>query len=125
MTTNTATDYGQPAWLPIPISPYHIAAILTGEEPERANRADHEPLDSGCYMPAVEYYTARVVMEEYGDEVLDYLQRVTGRVPSPQMSRYSWCQLPCFFLSRAVLAFAREHAALADWENESPINLTT
>lgn len=119
----TAADYGQPAWLPEPITYYELASMLAYEA-DHGREPRHEPLEGGSYMPAIQYDTARLVMEQYGDEVLDYLKSSTGRVPSPQMSRYAWCQLPCFFLSRAVLAFARKHASLADWENQNPIDLT-
>jgi hypothetical protein len=99
MSKQSAADYGQPAWLPEPITHYELASML-------------------------QYDTAERVMRLYGDDVLDYLKAKTGYVPNPQMEKYAWCQLPSFFLSRAVLAFAREHAALADYENDNPIDLT-
>lgn len=117
-----STNHGQPAWITQPLSPYVIAQILNNEMPERRQRRDHEPLDSGCYLPAVEYGTAAAIMQEHGDDVIAYL-RAHGGLPVLSMTRYSWNQLPCFYLSRAVLAFAQEHAALADWENDKPINL--
>lgn len=127
MTTTAekkTNEYGQPAWIIEPISPYDLAGILENERPYRKVARDHEPLDSGCYIPAVEYETARKTMEEHGDDVLDYLQEVKGRIPTPDMSRYSWHQLPCFFLSRAVLAWAEQHKHLADWENDEPIQIS-
>ena len=117
----SAADYGQPAWLPKPVTHYELASILAYEA-DHGHERNHEPLDGGSYMPAIEYDTAERAMRHYGDEVLNYLA-THGGVPVLSMRKYAWCQAPCFFLARAVLAFCRENAALADWENQNPIDL--
>ena len=106
----TAAQYNQPAWLNDPLSPNDIAAINQGG------------CASGAYMPAVEYYTARVTMGEYGDDVLDYLQDYSGELPVPP-SDSSWSGMACFYLSKAVELFAALHENMEDWEDEEPLDL--
>lgn len=118
----TAADYGQPEWLPEPITHYELASMLQYEA-DHGHERTHEPLDGGSYVPAVTYHIADQVMRQHGDDILDYLKN-NGGLPVPSMHRYAWAQLPVFYLSRAVLVFARKHAALADWDNQNPINLT-
>ena len=97
-----------PNWINQDISPSDIAAINQGG------------CDSGAYMPAVEYYTAKKVMNEYGDEILDFLQSVSGDLPE-HADDISWDGLACFYLSRAVELWAAINEDLEDWENEEPL----
>lgn len=118
----TAADYGQPTWLPEPITYYQLASMLAYEA-DHGNEPRHEPLEGGSYVPAVTYHIADQVMRDHGDDILDYLWK-NGGIPVPYMRKLAWAQLPVFYLSRAVLVFARKHASLADWENQNPIDLT-
>ena len=61
--------------------------------------------ESGAYMPAVTYYTARMTMAEHGDNVLDYIEEQYGELPDiPKDS--SWSGISVFFLSYAVELWA-------------------
>jgi hypothetical protein len=97
-----------PEWISADLSPNDIAAVNQGG------------CESGSYLPAVEYYTAAQTMAEYGDDVLDYLQEITGELPKHD-DDISWGQMAVFYLSRAVELFCACHEHLADWENENPI----
>ena len=104
---NTNSTF-QPNWITKELSPSDIAAVI------------QSGCDSGAYMPACEYYTANQTMSKHGDDVLQYLEDMTGQLPTPPRDT-SWSQLACFYLSRAVELFCEAHEHLADWENEEPI----
>lgn len=78
-----------PAWIEQDITWSTVAAIVQGG------------CASGAYMPAVTYYEAAKTMAEHGDEVLEYLNDVTGELPSPPADE-SWSGMACHFLSTAV-----------------------
>ncbi len=101
----------QPNWITEILSPYDIAAINQGG------------CASGAYMPAVTYHEAIETMSRYGDEVLDYIEEQTGALPKPP-STDSWGGLSCFYLSYAVELWAISHEALADWEDDEPLEVT-
>jgi hypothetical protein len=104
---NTDSTF-QPNWITKELSPSDIAAVI------------QSGCDSGAYMPACEYYTAKQTMSKHGDDVLQYLEDMTGELPTPPRDT-SWSQLACFYLSRAVELFCAAHEHLADWENEESI----
>ena len=101
-------EYNQPEWLEYALSPYDVAAINQGG------------CASGAYMPAVTYCKAVNTMSEHGDDVLQYLEDMTGELPTPP-SDISWSQLACFYLSRAVELFCAVHEDLADWEDDKAL----
>jgi hypothetical protein len=105
MATN---NHINPTWITEPLSPADIAAVL------------QSGCDSGAYMPAVNYYQARETMNEHGDDVLDYLQDMTGQLPTPPTDT-SWSQMACFYLSRAVELHCEINSDLADWEDDEPL----
>lgn len=83
-----------PRWIEDDISPSDVAAIVQGG------------CDSGAYMPAVTYWQASKTMEQYGDDVLDYIEDSLGEIPNPDMKDMSWSGLACYFLSYAVELWA-------------------
>ena len=97
-----------PEWIDQDISPSTIAAV---------NQSD---CSSGAYMPAVEYHTAGMTMAVHGDDVLQFLEDMTGELPTPP-SDICWSGLAVFYLSRAVELFCAIHSNLADWEDDEPI----
>ena len=97
-----------PAWITEPLSPADIAAVNQGG------------CASGSYMPAVEYFTATQTMAEHGDDVLDYLQDMTGQLPTPP-SDISWSGLAVFYLSGAVELFCAINADLENWNDDEPL----
>ena len=94
-TEEEVTDFGieVPRWIDQDIGASQVAAILQGG------------CESGAYMPAVTYHQARETMNEYGDDVLDYLEEAYGYVPSPQSSE-SWSGIAVHYLSSAVELWA-------------------
>lgn len=82
-----------PDWIEQDITPCDIAAIVQGG------------CASGAYMPAVTYYQARVTMDEYGDEVLEYIEESLGELPTPPTGE-SWSGLAVYYLSIAVELWA-------------------
>lgn len=56
---------------------------------------------SGAYMPAVTYYTAKQIMNEFGDDILDYIQSELGELPKPNDNE-SWDGMAVFYFSYAV-----------------------
>jgi len=92
-----------PPWI-TELSPADIAAVNQGG------------CDSGAYMPAVEYHTAGMTMAKHGDDVLDYLETMTGELPTPPTDT-SWSAMAVFYLSKAVELFCAINADLEDWED--------
>lgn len=80
-----------PVFIEQDITGYTVAAIYQGG------------CDSGAYMPAVTYDTARETMDKHGDEVLEYLEGY-GYMPESYEIQ-SWSGLAVLFLSRAVEAW--------------------
>lgn len=60
---------------------------------------------SGAYMPAVTYYQARQTMNEYGDDVLEYIEEQYGELPAPPAAS-SWSGIAVHYLSLAVELWA-------------------
>ena len=89
----TALDIDVPAWIEQDITPADIAAINQGG------------CASGAYMPAVTYYDVAQTMAKHGDDVLQYLEDIYGKLPPPKTDE-SWSGLACFYLSAAVEAWA-------------------
>jgi hypothetical protein len=61
-------------------------------------------IQSGCASNAhrsVFYHDAKNCMDEYGDDVLQYIEDCEGEVPHPPQD-FSWSQLASFYLSCAV-----------------------
>jgi hypothetical protein len=71
-------------------------------------------------MPAVTYYDAVQTMSKHGDDVLQYLEDMTGQLPTPPQD-ICWSGLAVFYLSEAVELFCAIHTDLADWENDEPL----
>ena len=78
-----------PAWIDQDLEYYDIASIQQGG------------CASGAYMPAVTYYQARQTMNDYGDDVLQYIEDQLGELPQPDKGE-SWSGMACFYLSVAV-----------------------
>ena len=102
------TDFTQPEWITEPLSPNDLAAI------------NQSGCCSGAYMPACEYHSALMTMAVHGDDVLQFLEDVTGELPTPP-NDVCWSGLAVHYLSKAVELFAAMHEHLADWENENPL----
>jgi len=79
----------QPDWIIQTLSPYNMISIYQGG------------CESGAYMPAVTYYQAKNTMNDYGDEVFDYLEQMTGEIPKAPNDT-SWSGMAVFYLSYAV-----------------------
>jgi len=101
-------EYNQPDWITQALSPSDIAAINQGG------------CASGAYMPAVTYYDAKKVMEEHGDDVLQFIQDTYSELPKPR-DDISWSEMAVFYLSWAVELFCIQHEDLADWDNEEDL----
>ena len=82
-----------PKWIDSDIGASQVAAILQGG------------CDSGAYMPAVTCHQAREMMNEYGDDVLDYLQGIYGKLPKIPDDE-SWSGIAVLYLSMAVECWA-------------------
>ena len=68
--------------------------------------------ESGSYMPAVTYYQAMMTMGEHGDDVIRYIERAHGTIPS--MNGCSWHGMAVKLLSTAVEAWAASIAREVD-----------
>lgn len=88
-------DFGieVPAWIEQDISALDVESIIQGG------------CSSGAYMPAVAYHSALKTMQEYGDDVLQYIEDVLGYVPNPKPGE-SWAGMACHYLSTAVELWA-------------------
>ena len=82
-----------PPWIEQDISPSDVAAIVQGG------------CDSGAYMPAVSYQAARSVMNDHGDDVMNFLEEVNGEIPGAP-EPISWDGMACHYLSCAVKLWA-------------------
>ena len=72
--------------------------------------------ESGSFMPAVTYWSAKAAMHSWGDQILAYIEDRLGDVPAPDdKNRSSWGTLACFYVSVAVELWAADTlAALED-----------
>jgi len=95
------TDQGVPNWMDQDLEWNQVAAIIEGG------------CASGAYMPAVTYYQALKTMSEYGDDVLQYIEDVTGEVPCLS-DNLSWGGMACFYLSIAVELWAADAETMWD-----------
>ena len=100
--------YNQPPWITQALSPSDIAAINQGG------------CASGAYMPAVTYYDASNVMNEHGNNVLDYIVEHYGELPKVADNE-SWSGMAGFYLSTAVELFCLCHEDIADWEDDGDL----
>lgn len=91
---NTEIEAQRPQWIDS-VEVYDIAAIQQGG------------CESGAYMPAVTYFTARETMNEHGDEVLDYIEGCMGSLPDVPEGT-SWSGMAVFYLSCAVELWASQ-----------------
>jgi len=66
--------------------------------------------ESGAYMPAVTYHSARKTMGEHGNEVLEWIEERRGEIPPvPDDTRLcGWDHICVFYLSIAVEIFAQD-----------------
>jgi len=60
-------------------------------------------------------------MAEHGDDVLNFLQEVSGELPEHD-NDISWNAIAVHYLSKAVELFCAINSELEDWEDEEPIN---
>jgi len=84
-----------PAWIEDGLEFYDIESIQQGG------------CASGAYMPAVTYFTAKVTMNDHGDDVLQYIADNLGELPSVPEGE-SWAGIAVFFLSYAVELWANQ-----------------
>lgn len=82
-----------PRWIDQDITAADVAAIC------------HGGCASGAYMPAVTYHTAREVMSEHGDDVLEFIEGHFDELPQPNKGE-SWSGMATFYLSAAVEIWA-------------------
>ncbi len=61
--------------------------------------------NSGAYMPAVTYHTARSTMAEHGDDVVEFIEDHLGELPAPP-ARSSWSGVCVHYLATAVELWA-------------------
>jgi len=101
-------EYNQPHWITQALSPYDIAAVNQGG------------CASGAYMPAVTYHQAADVMNEHGNDVLDFILEAYGELPKVADDE-SWSGMAVFYLSTAVELFCLSHEDIADWEDDNDL----
>ena len=82
-----------PQWIEQDITPYDVAAIVQGG------------CASGSYMPAVTYYQALQTMNEYGDDIMEWIIDGYDSLPFSK-ELLNWSQLAVFYLSVAVELWA-------------------
>jgi hypothetical protein len=63
--------------------------------------------DSGAYMPAVTYYTAKETMAKHGEEIVDFIVERLGQEGLAN-DHDSFGAICCFFVSSAVDLWATE-----------------
>ena len=56
---------------------------------------------SGAFMPAVTYNTALLVMNEYGDDILEFIKEDLGYIPAPKQGE-SWAGMAVYYVAMAV-----------------------
>lgn len=96
-----------PRWIDQNITPATIAGVNQGG------------CESGAYMPAVTYHTAKEIMCEHGDDVIDYIADVI--IDDMPNNVETWGQICVYYLSLAVETWCYANEHLADWENEEPV----
>ena len=85
-----------PPWIEEDISVYDIASIVQGG------------CASGAYMPAVTYYQARQTMNDWEDQILNFLDEhevLLHDIAASEVSE-SWSGLACSVVSYAVEIWA-------------------
>lgn len=85
-----------PRWIDQDITAATVAAIIQGG------------CSSGAYMPAVTYHQALATMQEYGDDVLQYIEDSYGSLSATgiTLEGKSWAGIACDLLSAAVELWA-------------------
>ena len=91
---NIEIEAARPDWIDS-VEVYEIASIQQGG------------CASGAYMPAVTYYTAKETMNEYGNEVLQFIEDQLGELPKVPKGE-SWSGMAVFYLSYAVELWASQ-----------------
>ena len=92
--TDLDVDIEVPSWIEQDISPQDVAAIVQGG------------CSSGAYMPAVTYHQALATMDEYGDDILDYIDNIYGEIPEPVDKGISWSARASYYVSIAVQSWS-------------------
>jgi len=92
---NEMVEAATPAWIDEGLEYYDIESIQQGG------------CASGAYMPAVTYFTAKETMNEYGNDVLQYIEDIYGELPEIPKGE-SWSGIAVFFLSVAVELWASQ-----------------
>lgn len=87
-----------PEWINQDFSQADAAAVIQGG------------CESGAYMPAVTYHMALKTMNDYGDDVFQFIEDSYGEIPEFDRRRMSmtWATLATFYLSIAVESFASQ-----------------
>lgn len=88
-------DIDAPAWIDAGVSAADVAAIVQGG------------CASGAYIPAVTYWQALETMTRHGDDVLQYIDDVLGKVPAPKTGE-SWGGIAVHYISTAVELWAHD-----------------
>jgi ketosteroid isomerase-like protein len=83
-----------PAWIDQNIQFDQVAAINEGG------------CASGAYMPAVTYEDAQKTMNEYGDDVLQFIDESGYEISGADLLGKSWAGMACMLLSTAVELWA-------------------
>lgn len=63
---------------------------------------------SGAYMPAVTYHSALKTMNDFGDEILEYLSDTGIDFNGGDILQMSWAGMACHFVSMAVEVWATQ-----------------
>ena len=83
-----------PRWIDQDITPCDVAAICRGG------------CASGAYMDAVTYHISLKTMDDYGDDIFEYIEECYGELPPPTENYQSWAGMACFYVSVAVELWA-------------------
>lgn len=99
-------DYDCPDW---------VDSDLTGEDIEAIQQGG---CASGAYMPAVTYSTARDVMNDHGDDVLQFIEDYGCDHFFQLPSGTSWSGIAVHFLSIAVELWAQMFEIIEDDDDD-------
>jgi hypothetical protein len=103
-----ALEIDVPEWVDQDIASHQVASIIEGG------------CDSGAYMPAVEYFTAKEIMNKYGDDVCAYIDENSCGVDI-EIDLTSWSNIAVKLLSTAVELWAlNTEEAIIEAMEESP-----
>lgn len=103
--------FAVPAWIEQDITPYDCMAIAQGG------------CNSGAYMPAVTYSTARETMAKHGDEIIAFIESDGFPVPAYDPEADTWSGFCCKVHSTAVeLWVAKIMPALENLDADPGLN---